>query len=552
MDSSSGPLTKKRTLPKLMACMTKNSLEAFRSKALFSMAFLDSNGVRRKQYALHECLIMELKENGFSDAAGYLQDLIYDNVQLVNEDDIGIVVDLRKREDYLEHISDVLQKAEEAHENDDPKKECLHLLNLALFYAEKEKGILWLAEKFFQASIAVGSQYLVDGGRLKSVCKYHYGKFLLDKFPGADPEEPFALLTEVRDAAIGKDWLLYESEKGEPVSDETVFGSTALQLFRVLVNKARSVRKTETPRAERLARLAERRAKDAGEINKTAEAIVEIGICQLMMNNLNNAQKTLERAYKIHERSENIEGLCEVRMHMAAVMQRLGEHEAAAKLLTEMGASAMKHGLRRHLGRALHLLGELHLRRERPELGTEHLAEAFLCFMGFHFQSGQLASAVDFDKIRDTKTEESVIYGPKTKEIFEEEAEQSRLMTAISAGQELMASYFSLLKEAGECSVAKMKIIEWKLSHTGWWIKRQHHDFIPCLCPAHNRSPLDVLWLQLEAKLSEENNASSRELGEGLVRTSTIQDIMLRHSSYRGMTSKSIMNPAESAHATVK
>ena len=55
---------------------------------------------------------MELRENGYGDASGYLADLIYDNIQLVDEDDIGIVVDLRKREDYLIHIADTLQKAE--------------------------------------------------------------------------------------------------------------------------------------------------------------------------------------------------------------------------------------------------------------------------------------------------------------------------------------------------------------------------------------------------------------------------------------------------------
>ena len=64
---------------------------------------------------------------------------------------------------------------------DNTKKECLELLGLALHYAEKGKGILWLAEKFFLASIAVSSQYLIDGGRQKGCCKYHYACFLLDK-----------------------------------------------------------------------------------------------------------------------------------------------------------------------------------------------------------------------------------------------------------------------------------------------------------------------------------------------------------------------------------
>nr|XP_049696735.1 uncharacterized protein LOC110377303 isoform X1 [Helicoverpa armigera] len=532
---------KRRPLPKLVSTYTRVSLDHARIRAVRAERILDRISLRRRKFPLYECLILELKEAGYSDSSGYLQDLIYDNKQLVSQDDIGIVVDLRKRDDYLEHICDVLQKAEKQRDRGNIKQECEHILGLAMFYAEKEKGILWLAEKFYQLAIAVSSKYLVDGGRLKAVCKYHYGKFLLDKFPGADPEEPFMLLTEVRDSAIGKNWLLYEpKEEGEEAPPDTVFGSTALQLHRVLLNKARAVRKEDTPKAERLARLAERRAKDAGETGKTAEAIIEIGICQLMMNNLNNAQKTFERAFKIHERSQNVEGLCEARMHLAAVMQRLGEHEAAAKLLTEMGAIAMEHGLRRQLGRALHLLGELHLRRERPELGTQHLAEAFLCFMGFRFQAMQSEDIVGLDEVQDEDFD--AIYVGETKEMYEEEAEQARLMCAISAGQELMASYFNLLREAGDCAVAKMKTIEWKLSHARWWVKRRHHDFLPCMCPAHKRTPLDVLWIQVECKKSLVHVSMFDFSNEALGRTSTIHDIRKLHSSYlRTIDSKADM-----------
>ncbi|XP_073965857.1 uncharacterized protein [Choristoneura fumiferana] len=485
---------KKRQLPKLMACMTKSSLENMRNKALFCLDVLDAKGIRRRKQPLHECLILEMREAGFSESSDYLQDILYDNVQLVNEDDIGIVVDLRTREDYLEHISAMLVKAEKLRDNGEIKKESICLLNLALEYAEKGKGILWLAEKFYMAAIAIASQFLIDGGRQKGCCKYHYAKFLLDKFPGADTEEPFQILTEVRDTAIGKSWPLYEPSEENPkeeVPPDTLFQATAIQLHRVLIGQARQIRSKDPGKAERLSRLAERRAKDADETDKVAEAIIEIGICQLDMNNLNNAQKTFERAFKIHSESNNIEGLCDSRMHMAAVMQRMGDHEAAAQLLTEMGAMAMEYGLRRHLGRALHLLGELHLRRERPELGTQHLQEAFFCFMGStrtwqdHPTAAQAKS-----KVMSTL---DVIYKADKKEVYEEEAEQARLMMAISAGQERMASYFALLREAGTCSVAQIKCIEWKLSNSPWWIKRNHHDFLPCMCPAHNRTPLDVL-----------------------------------------------------------
>ncbi|XP_053599872.1 uncharacterized protein LOC128669229 [Plodia interpunctella] len=499
----SGVKIERRKLPKLMACMTKQSLENLRNKALFSLDVLDAKGIRRRKQPLHECLVLELKEAGYSESADYLQDLLYDNMQLLAADDIGIVVDLRKREDYLEDIAVGLMKAEKHRDRGETKQEALQLLSLALQYAEMGKGILWLAEKFYLASIAVASQFLLDGGRQKGCCKYHYGKFLLDKFPGADPEESFLILTEVRDSAIGKSWYLHEpNADGEVFPKETLFGASAIQLHRVLLDKARAIRKKDTGKAERLARLAERRAKDANETGKTAEAILEIGVCQLAMNNLNNAQKTFERAFKIYTDSNNIEGLCDTRMHLAAVMQRLKDHEMAAKLLTEMGALAMEHQLRRHLGRALHLLGELHLRRERPELGTQHLAEAFVCFMGLSCVG--VESSVSQFKYDSNDSDDGVtsIYEKKKNEIFEEEAEQSRLMMAISAGQENMASYFQLLKEAGECAVAQMKTIEWKLAHAGWWIKRQHHDFLPCLCPTHQRTPLDILRFQL--KLLEE------------------------------------------------
>ncbi|KAM3968066.1 uncharacterized protein ACR2FA_005202 [Aphomia sociella] len=530
--TSEGAFLKPRQLPKLMACITKISLENMRNKALFSLDILDAKGIRRRKLPLHECLILELKETGYTESSDYLQDLIYDNIQLLAEDDIGIVVDLRKRVDYLQKISHGLQKAEKQRDRGNTKKECLELLNLAMHYAEQGKGILWLAEKFYLAAIAVSSQYLIDGGRQKGCCKYHYATFLLDKFPGADPEESFIILTEVRDSAIGRDWPLYEAEtEDEEVPSETLFSATALQLHRVLICKARAVRNSDPAKAERLSRLAERRAIDANQTDKTAEAIIEIGICQLMMNNLNNAQKTFERAYKIHTQSNNIDGLCETRMHLAAVMQRLGDHEMAAKLLTEMGALAMEHNLRRQLGRALHLLGELHLRRERPELGTQHLSEAFTCFMGFSFDN---QSKFSMEK-SDENTEGAFIYQSPQMEIYEEEAEQSRLMMAISAGQEQMASYFNLIREAGTCTIAKLKTIEWKLSKAGWWVKRRHHDLVPCLCSVHNRTPLDVMRIQLDLKASAiaKTQSDYSEASALLSRMDTVENIQMLRSSYR-------------------
>ncbi|XP_034825255.1 uncharacterized protein [Maniola hyperantus] len=520
---SSRAFPKRRQLPKLMACMTKNSLENLRNIALFGLNTLDAKGIRRRKLPLYECLILELTESGYSESSNYLQDLIYDNLQLLAEDDIGIVVDLRKKEDYLEDISAGLIRAEKQRDKGNTKKESLELLGLALSYAEKGKGLLWLAEKFFLAALAVSSQYLIDGGRQKGCCKYYYARFLLDKFPDADPEEPFVILTEVRDSAIGKNWPLYEPENEyDEVPPDTVFSATAIQLHRVLLSKARLARNEDPAKSERLSRLAERRAKDASDIPKTAEAILEIGISQLLMNNLNNAHKTFLRAFKIYEADNNIVGLCDSRMHLAAVMQRLGDHETAAKLLTEMGALAMEHGLRRQLGRALHLLGELHLRRERPDLGTQHLIEAFQCFMGLNVQY-QTDDTVVKKEEKGTASALDVIFNTDKIEVYEEEAEQSRLMHAISAGQEIIPSYFNLLRESGTCSVAKVKTIEWKLSLCKWWVQEVHHDLIPCLCPLHNRTPLDVLRMQLEAAAI--GNEPSEDENALLGRTGTVEDI---------------------------
>lgn len=66
----------------------------------------------RHKLPLHTCIELELKEAGFFESSDYLQDLIYDNIQILSEDEIGIVVDIRKREDFLEHICAGLQRAE--------------------------------------------------------------------------------------------------------------------------------------------------------------------------------------------------------------------------------------------------------------------------------------------------------------------------------------------------------------------------------------------------------------------------------------------------------
>lgn len=58
------------------------------------------------------------------------------------------------------------------------------------------------------------------------------------------------------------------------------------------------------------------------DLPKAAEAIIEVGVCQLMMNNLNNALKTFERAMNMNEEIKYIQGMCETRMHLAAVIQR--------------------------------------------------------------------------------------------------------------------------------------------------------------------------------------------------------------------------------------
>ncbi|XP_049864998.1 uncharacterized protein LOC126366103 [Pectinophora gossypiella] len=509
-------MPKKRKLPKLMACLTKTSLENLRNKALFSIDVLDAKGIRRRKKPLYECLILELKEAGYIESSSYLQDLLYDNAQLVAADDIGIVTDLRTKNNFLEHICSKLQLAERERERNNTKKECLTFLQLGLHYAELGKGILWLAEKFFLASIAVASRFQLDGGRLKGVCKYHYARFLLDKFPGADPEESFVILTDVRDSAIGRSWPLYEPEReGDVVPPDMLFCATAIQLHRVLLSKARAIRKKDPAKAERLSRLAERRGQDADDPLKTAEAVIEVGISQLVMNNLNNSKKTFERAFKIYTQINNMEGLCVTRMHLAAVMQRLGDHETSARLLTEMGALAMEYALRRQLGRALHLLGELHLRRERPDLGTQHLTEAFACFMGYAYaNSPQHDGLVQEGPICEGNIANlDLIFKTEKQEEYREEAEQSRLMTAISAGQELMASYFALLRDARTCTVATVKCIEWKLAKYGWWVKRVNHDLMPCICPMHNRTPLDVLWHQIELRNQE---AIAKEMSEGV------------------------------------
>ncbi|GBP57996.1 hypothetical protein EVAR_32927_1 [Eumeta japonica] len=554
----------KRKIPKLMACMTKNSVENMRNRALFNLDTLDAKGLRRLRMPLHECLIIELRESAHIESSHFLQDLMYDNMQLLQNDDLAVVVDLRKRHDYLEHISEGLQKAECQKGKGHPDKETRQFLTMALFYSEKGKGILWLAERFFLVAMAISSQHLIDGGRLKACCKYHYSKFLVDKSFGnmmraLKPTHPVIRGSHVASAgsqcrqsaasphiyarittghAALEGWLLYEGGDGDTISGTTVIKAAAKQLHRILLMKARQIRGEDPSKSESLCRLAEARAMDAQDSNRRAEAVVEIAISQFVMKDLNNALLTFERAYNIYHHSKNIEGLCNTNMHIASVMQRLDDHARAEKILLEMGTLAVERGLRRHLGRALYLLGELNLSREKPELGVQYFKEAFGCFMAYDWMNKNIFQTKDFGNEGDTRTdkeqtnEEQQIQGREddssgtesregsAKGNFRESitpsdihnAEKARLMMAVCAGQERMASYFDLLRTADDCNIARMKIIQWKLSNQTWWTDKEMYDFQSCPCPDHNRTPLDAVRnLKKYLKQKEEDVEEHKE-----------------------------------------
>lgn len=53
-----------------------------------------------------------------------------------------------------------------------------------------------------------------------------------------------------------------DENPNEEVPPDTLFQATAVQLHRVLISQARQIRSKDPGKAERLSRLAERRAKD--------------------------------------------------------------------------------------------------------------------------------------------------------------------------------------------------------------------------------------------------------------------------------------------------
>lgn len=47
-----------------------------------------------------------------------------------------------------------------------------------------------------------------------------------------------------------------------------------------------------------------------------------MGVSQMQLKNLKNAQKTFQRALDIYTEIKDIKGICEAKMHLAAVLQR--------------------------------------------------------------------------------------------------------------------------------------------------------------------------------------------------------------------------------------
>lgn len=396
------------------------------------------NDVRLHKLPFEEALMMELEEKGYYTTSMLILQLISYQTEMVEKAGPGSLLaskpQLKDTKSILKNLSDRFTKAEDFHKEGKYDKECETFLKVSIQLAFSHPDWWWLGEQLLLQSITIPKAYPRVEAKYVALSRYAYAKFLIKNLKEMDPA--YEQLVIVMELSRGKKWALaqiFDSDKG------MLFQQACHLAHLCLMHKARFHAKVDIFKAIQLANLARKRAVEACYPHGETRALLLKGMIEVGNGMTAEAIATFSKAFYIQDRLDNLEGICETRLQLAAAYQLNGDTEMSYKTLMMAKEVAEENDLPEYLAQAYKSLGEFRLDNGQPKQATPLLDEAL--------------------KVLN-----------RTNNV--QQIDQVRNLQAVSKGLTLFNSYIDMLLSTGDAETGTanlMKLIDWKDGRVQFW-----------------------------------------------------------------------------------
>lgn len=396
--------------------------------------------IREFRLPYHEALTINLQEKGFVSTASYINELIIFQDEMRKDAPPGSSIAMRPQLKYsreeIVHLADRLKMAEIYHNENNIENECEEFLKLGIHFAFISSDWWWLGEQILIQGIKVSSEYTALEGKYEALTRYAYARFLLENVKEFEKAAAQLQITSV--LCDRKGWT---SVSYFPEVRGTLYMQTNRELADCMIRDVQSTMRTDPKKAIRMSVKARHIAGQGCHFNGECKALVLKGLSEMAILDTKTAVNSLLNAFIIQQKFGSVEGLCEVRIHLAKAYLLDNCANASLKVLMDLKSDAEEFDLPFFLGQAYKHLGDYYLSCASPSMANPVLKEALRIFKECNVDSEEIANV--------------------------------RNLEAISAGLQLFPTYIEILNDSGTEDRYSfnnlMKIVDWKDQRTEFW-----------------------------------------------------------------------------------
>ncbi|KAI4499992.1 hypothetical protein M0802_004862 [Mischocyttarus mexicanus] len=384
----------------------------------------------KRFYLKHdEAVIDELKEEGLENAADFIKNLIqFDEVRR-NIAGPGTSIwtkpRLKNQRDLLNELKETLIAIGKAEKQGRSTEVSNLWIKVSLFFESKGEDWWWVTKKLYENALQA-TELIEDNTRTITVVRYLYGKFL--SMIEADWLKALEYLDIARESSENKTWRvskIFDEKKSN------IFEESCALIYKILISIVQRIDHDEDSEFAQ-----------AGHYDYIANALYELGKSHLRNGNVEYSLQDFSKLLAIAKRNSDPERICNAHMELAFAYEEIDDTANTEKHLNLFRDNAIQFDLPYKLAQAHYYIGEHLLNQTKPNLATPHLKKAF----NLYYDLG-----------------------------FSEEADQARIITAISRGQEKLEYFIKLILKCNKHNLyALCKICMWKNKREIFWTNKQY------------------------------------------------------------------------------